>query len=716
MRTPPDTQPRTDAGRSFRSSDRNRLGALLAVLVSIVALAACGDPTPAPRPALREKPTLAPAPVIEGQVQAESLQGSVHEDVDCNECHAPRRGERDAAHGGGLNEPAQCASCHEPVTRTYAKSVHAKVEDEHQEPGVRCVHCHGAHDTRPKSDPRARTYRRQISLTCSQCHQPTSADEQGDEQAVRPMVETIHQRALVTQGLLAAPSCIDCHGSHEISSVADPKSPVNRSNVTATCGKCHQGIAKKYAQGVHGELLAAGNGDAPVCTDCHRPHGDSSALGPIEVDSESVCGRCHQRQLQRYLQTYHGKALHLGHGTVAACHDCHGRHGILRATDPDSMLSDQNRTATCARCHPGATDSFAAFQAHGDYTDSQNYPILFWTFITMTSLILGTFVVWGIHTLLWAVRMVLDLWRDPEGFREEKARVRTEQEGKLYSRFTPIDRFCHTLVIISFLTLVATGMPLKFPQNWFSQLVFDLVGGAEVAASLHRIAAIISFLYLGIHISRLVVSIFAVRGSFRDAQGHLRLRRILGVFFGPDSPLPNPSDVKDVADQTRWFLGRGKRPQFDRFTYWEKFDYIAEFWGSAFIGFSGLVMWFPETFTTVAPGWVVNVAHVIHSQEALLAAGFILTFHFFNGHLRTEKFPLDTVMFSGRITEEELMHERGRQYERLKESGQLEQMKSKRDWTSAKWIYGILGLTAVYLGLALAAMIGWSLVQRALGG
>ena len=125
--------------------------------------------------------------------------------------------------------------------------------------------------------------------------------------------------------------------------------------------------------------------------------------------------------------------------------------------------------------------------------------------------------------------------------------------------------------------------------------------------------------------------------------------------------MPNFDDLRDIRDHSRWFFGRGPKPKFDRFTYWEKFDYFAELWGSGFIGLSGLVMWFPVLVSHVLPGWVVNLAQIIHSQEALLAAGFILTFHFFNSHFRLEKFPLDTVMFSGRITEAEMRHERARQ-------------------------------------------------------
>ena len=110
----------------------------------------------------------------------------------------------------------------------------------------------------------------------------------------------------------------------------------------------------------------------------------------------------------------------------------------------------------------------------------------------------------------------------------------------------------------------------------------------------------------------------------------------------------------------KWFLGRGPRPEFGRWTYWEKFDYFAVFLGVAIIGLSGLIMSFPQVSTRLLPGWIINVALIIHSDEALLAAGFIFTFHFFNAHFRLEKLPMDTVIFSGRVSKGELLHERKR--------------------------------------------------------
>jgi cytochrome b subunit of formate dehydrogenase len=180
--------------------------------------------------------------------------------------------------------------------------------------------------------------------------------------------------------------------------------------------------------------------------------------------------------------------------------------------------------------------------------------------------------------------------------------------------------------------------------------------------------------------------------------------------------MPNWQDARDFWAHQKWFFGRGPRPQFDRWTYWEKFDYLAVFWGVAVIGLSGLVMWIPTTFTQVLPGWIINVSLIVHSDEALLAAGFIFTFHFFNVHFRVEKFPMDSVIFSGRITEEEMLHERKRLYDRLLASGRLEQERLKDEWNLWKRIFNPIGMLAFAVGVALIVAIYWAMASRLLRG
>jgi hypothetical protein len=142
-----------------------------------------------------------------------------------------------------------------------------------------------------------------------------------------------------------------------------------------------------------------------------------------------------------------------------------------------------------------------------------------------------------------------------------------------------------------------------------------------------------------------------------------------GLLWGPRSMVPQPRDIMDFIGMMKYFLYLGPRPKFDRFTYWEKFDYLAVFWGVAIIGVSGLVLWFPTLFTAVLPGWALNAAYVIHSDEALLATGFIFLFHFFHTHLRPEAFPLDPVIFVGCMPLERFKDERPMEYERLVAEG-----------------------------------------------
>ena len=157
-----------------------------------------------------------------------------------------------------------------------------------------------------------------------------------------------------------------------------------------------------------------------------------------------------------------------------------------------------------------------------------------------------------------------------------------------------------------------------------------------------------------------------VRVALARARGDLK-----GMLWGPDSMVPQPQDAYRHVGNLKWFVGNGSQPKFDRLTYWEKFDYWAVFWGMFIIGGSGLMLWFPMFFSLFLPGWVFNIATLVHGEEALLAVGFIFTIHFFNGHLRPEKFPMDTVIFTGRISEHEMKEERSIEYARLPREGQL---------------------------------------------
>jgi hypothetical protein len=242
------------------------------------------------------------------------------------------------------------------------------------------------------------------------------------------------------------------------------------------------------------------------------------------------------------------------------------------------------------------------------------------------------------------------------------------------------------------------------------------MGGLEVAGALHRAGAIVTFLYFGLHLASLFKAAIRGREQFKNPRtGRYNVWHALKAAFGPEMPLPHAGDVKDWWAHQKWFFGRGPQPQFDRWTYWEKFDYFAVFWGVFIIGVSGLVMWFPEATTYVLPGWIINVALIVHSDEALLAAGFIFTFHFFNVHFRLEKWPMDPVIFSGRMSRTEMLHERKRWHDRLVSAGRLDAIRVRDEWSQWKRVMHPLGFLAFGCGTLLLVLIFYAMGSRLFG-
>jgi cytochrome b subunit of formate dehydrogenase len=189
------------------------------------------------------------------------------------------------------------------------------------------------------------------------------------------------------------------------------------------------------------------------------------------------------------------------------------------------------------------------------------------------------------------------------------------------------------------------------------------------------------------------------------------------LLWGKESMVPHPQDVLDFIAQFRWYFGRGPAPKFGRFSYMEKFDYFAVFWGVFIIGGSGLMLWFPEFFSAVLPGWAFNVASVIHADEALLATGFIFSVHFFNVHMRPHKFPLDEVMFTGRATREYMEDEHPgilENIDRLASADpagpQRQDAPAPRPGRTQSLIGAFFGFLALAVGLMLIGMIVWAVL------
>lgn len=218
-----------------------------------------------------------------------------------------------------------------------------------------------------------------------------------------------------------------------------------------------------------------------------------------------------------------------------------------------------------------------------------------------------------------------------------------------YWRFNLWHRISHLLLMISIIGLVLSRFPLKFSDAVGARLFTNLLGGVGNAGLIHRGSAIV----LGIGCLMNLVYV-----------GYLVLVKHRSI-LGPDSIVPRWKDVTDLWQHLHYFAGRAERPRFDRFTYWEKFDYLAVFWGMAIIGGSGLLLWFPTFFARFLPGVIINLAYMAHSDEAMLAFGFLIVVHLFNTHLRPERFPMDRVMFTGKITAEEWARDHTLEWERM---------------------------------------------------
>ena len=210
--------------------------------------------------------------------------------------------------------------------------------------------------------------------------------------------------------------------------------------------------------------------------------------------------------------------------------------------------------------------------------------------------------------------------------------------------------------------LALTGMALKFSYMGWAQALAWLLGGFEAMGVWHRVGPIALFTVFFIHL-------FDVRKQ--------KIRREARPGCSTSRPETRSCSTRTTSRNSRppssGSSGRGPRPNYGRYTYWEKFDYFAVFWGMFVIGSTGFLLWFPELFTILLPGWLVNVATIIHSDEALLAVAFIFTIHFFNTHFRLDKFPMDPVIFTGRVPVEELKRDKPREYERMVASGEFEE-------------------------------------------
>jgi len=277
----------------------------------------------------------------------------------------------------------------------------------------------------------------------------------------------------------------------------------------------------------------------------------------------------------------------------------------------------------------------------------------------------------------------------------EPDRERPERE---FVRFSRLQRTLHACMIVSFLSLATTGLTLKFSYTGWASMLSRLLGGFQIAGFIHRTAALLMF---GVFVTHLY-SLFKLKKR--------EYKSWRALLLGPNTMLPTRQDLHQFVATMKWFIGMGPRPQYGRWTYWEKFDYFAVFWGIAVIGFTGLTLWFPIFFTRFLPGSFINIATVIHSDEALLATGFIFTVHFFNTHLRPEKFPMDTTIFTGHMPLAELKRDKPLEYEALAASGRLKECLEEPQPEIVVHTIRVLAWIALSIGFSIVVWIIYAML------
>jgi cytochrome b subunit of formate dehydrogenase len=601
---------------------------------------------------------------------------SAHAGTGCAQCHT-EVSPHDERPCKTVATQVDCSVCHAEWVDDYQASTHGRLHAAGDPDAPYCTDCHVKHAAQKKIIHTSPTFATNVPFLCARCHRA------GEQAAVRLETslgdivdsyrDSIHGKGLLKSGLVVTATCTNCHSSHRELPKSDPGSSVHPANIAATCGSCHYGIEETFKTSIHFIGEPSEGRELPTCEDCHTSHTITRADIPgFRTQMMNQCGRCHEDEASTFFDTYHGKVSRLGREGAAKCYDCHGTHDILPTTHPESRLG---------------------YLTHATHHDPAKYPWLFWTFWAMTTLLVGTLSFALLHTFAWLIR----LWLTRDEWKAHKALAHAKGQ-KLYRRFGRLQRTMHIFMIISFFTLSLTGMSLKFSYMAWAKFITRALGGIESMGLLHRMGALTLFVVFIIHLWDVFRRKIPKSGGWKE------------MFVGPRTILFNLNDLKQVGQSIRWFFGRGPRPHYGRYTYWEKFDYMAVFWGVAVIGSTGLMLWFPEFFTYIVPGWFLNVATIIHSDEALLATGFIFTIHFFNTHFRPDKFPMDPVIFTGRVTVDELKYDKPAEYEHAVASGELEARLVDPISKKAERGLKIFGFVALGVGLTLIALIIYAML------
>lgn len=191
---------------------------------------------------------------FENSVHGKALQKGNSKAATCIDCH----NSHDIINGiysnsslFKLNISKTCQKCHPQEAKEYDESAHGVALQKRNMDSPTCTNCHGEHNILKAKDPNSPVSFQNVSAqVCSPCHSSVKLSERYGFSAkrVQSFVESYHGLAL-RGGSVEVANCASCHGYHNIKNSQDSTSTIHKSNLAATCGKCHPGAGENFTVG-----------------------------------------------------------------------------------------------------------------------------------------------------------------------------------------------------------------------------------------------------------------------------------------------------------------------------------------------------------------------------------------------------------------------------------------------------------------------------------
>ncbi len=651
-------------------------------------------------------------------VDAAKLKGSVHGTADCVDCHTGFK--PDETPHTKVIRPVDCQSCHEITA--YPKSVHGRPTEEgkpNSPVAARCKDCHGSHDILSPKDPKASVFRSHPETGCGKCHEDETSH----------FMRSAHGIAL-ENGIKGAPSCVDCHGEHNVESADNRQSPIYKVNEATVCLRCHlnnaeirqrvgpsAGFIAGYETSVHGVALAGGNQKAATCSDCHGAHDMKKGSDPTASVNKwnipQTCARCHLDIAKTYSESIHGKALQWGNKEAPSCTDCHGEHQIYAPKDPRSRVSSKNVSVqVCAPCHNSvpltqkygiAAERFGTFQDsyHGLASKEGSAEVA------------NCASCHGVHNIKPSSDPTSTISKANlaatcgqchpgagENFAKGSVHVSMVREGDAVLYWIRIVYLWLIAGVIGGMVIHNLFDFVKKSRHVIAVRNGDITPHTYGPTQYVRMTLNERCQHAAMFSSFIVLVITGFMLKFPDAwwvipirhvsEGVYRVRslthRIAGIVMIGVSlyhaaylifsrrggklvadMLPKLQDVTDFWAQVKYYCGLSKsKPLFHRFCYIEKAEYWALIWGVVVMGSTGLIMWFDNTFINIFTKLGWDISRTIHYYEACLATLAIVVWHFYFVIFNPEVYPMSTAWLTGNLTEEQMANEHPLELEQIR--------------------------------------------------